>query len=275
MTRRRAAAILLLGAAAVTGCTSSVPAKPAATSTRPATPTSRPTASSIAPPADPALRRFADRLRAGVAAVRSTHFELTTAAPGQTLHGEGDETLTSAAVPDRIHLTEQLPGGRDGIELIVIGPAAYARLPVAVYRTERKWLLISSSSPTPAVRQLAATIDSARSSASLQMINQFVGAATALRRVGARDVGGTPTTHYTLTVATSRLPAGLPARDALLAIGLASIPVEIDLDRTGRPVQVGEAVRTQGQTVSTRLTLSRINRPVTIQAPPADEVGTR
>jgi hypothetical protein len=279
--RRRGAALLLC--VALAGCTSSAPAKDGPANDGPAKPggtqgaahrSTRPTLG-LAAPVNPVLRRFAARMRAGVAAVRSTHIDFTTRAMGEVLHSAGDEILSSAAVPDRLHLSEQVPGLGDAVELIVIGPAVYARLPAAVYRTESTWLLISSSSPTPEIRQLAATISSARVSASLELINQFVGSAVALRHVGGREVAGTPTDRYTLTVATDRLPAGLPARAALKSMGMDSIPVDIDLDRAGRPVRVAETVETQGQIVSTEIVLTHINEPVTITAPPADEVGTR
>jgi hypothetical protein len=46
------------------------------------------------------------------------------------------------------------------------------------------------------------------------------------------------------------------------------------VDSSGRPVQVTENFSVQGQTVSTKIGISNYNKPVSISAPPASQVGT-
>jgi hypothetical protein len=148
-------------------------------------------------------------------------------------------------------------------------------LPASLYKTEKPWVLISANSPTAAIRQLAATIESTRSTASLSSITQLIDAATSVRSTGAGSIGGVPTTSYTVVVAPTKLPTNYPGRAELVSADLKTIPVDIDVDAKGRPVRVTETVTSGGATVSTAITLSNFDQPVSIVAPPADQVGTK
>jgi hypothetical protein len=271
---KRAAAALAGCVTALAGCTSST-SSPPAVQARTTTTAPRPasTVSETASAGSPAARRFAAVLRAGVASVRSAHFTLATTAAGHTLTGNGDETL-AGAVPDRIRLTERL-SSTTAVELIIIGDTAYAKLPPRIYRTSKPWVLISADSPVTAIKQLAASITSARSSASLDMINQFAASATSVRRDGTTTVRSVRATRYAIVVSTAALPASFPARATLQNVGVRTIPVEVDIDGYGRPVRVAESIHAGSQTVSTTIVLSRLNRAVSITAPPADQVGTK
>jgi hypothetical protein len=46
------------------------------------------------------------------------------------------------------------------------------------------------------------------------------------------------------------------------------------VDGKGRPVKVTENLTVQGQTVDTTVTIGDFDAPVTITAPPADQVAT-
>ena len=72
----------------------------------------------------------------------------------------------------------------------------------------------------------------------------------------------------------AKLPADLPGKDALKASGLATLPIELYIDDQGRPIRVTENFKVSGQQVTTVVTVSDYNKPVTITAPPASQVST-
>jgi hypothetical protein len=286
MTARRSIAVAGMCAAALTACTSSHSADPGSgspTPKRPAStaPDSPAISSNPGTPAGPgrpsdvsaATARLDQQLRAGVATVRTVHLEITTTVSGQTILGTGDEQLKDGT-PSALHLTEKMPTGVS-LELVLIGTKIYAKLPASLYKTEKPWVLISTHSSTAAIKQLASTIESTRSTASLNSITELIGAATSVRSSGRRSVGAVPTTRYTVVVSPAKLPTAYPGRTELLAAGLTSVPVEIDIDADGRPARVSETVTTGGATVATTITLSQFDQPVSIQPPPADQVGTK
>jgi hypothetical protein len=280
---RRRAVTLALAAVTLAGCTSTQPSRTATPSRSPggsstgssrtAAPSSLAGAATLPAGAPTAAARLDARLRAGVPAIRSVHLEIRTTTAGQTIVGTGDERLENGTPLD-LHLTETVTGATS-FELILIGDKTYAKLPPSLYKTTKPWVLISADSPTAAIKQLAATIASTKSTASLNTITQFVAAARSIRDTGSHLVGGVRATHYSVTVSTAKLPASFPGRSELAAAGLATVPVEIDVDAAGRPVRISETVTTGGQTVSTTITLSRFDQPLSIIAPPAAQVGTK
>lgn len=74
----------------------------------------------------------------------------------------------------------------------------------------------------------------------------------------------------------SKLPTtSALSKQALAASGLKTIPVQLWVDDQGRPVKLTERLHVQGQTLHTVSTISRYNQPVTITAPPANQVSTK
>lgn len=93
----------------------------------------------------------------------------------------------------------------------------------------------------------------------------FEGAITDVVHVGPADLDGVATEHYTVTLDPRLMPAGsLDPGTALPE----SITYEIYLDGEGRPA--GMDMELMGGSINTRLT--NFNAPVTIVAPPADQI---
>jgi hypothetical protein len=143
----------------------------------------------------------------------------------------------------------------------------------AVNPGDKPWLLISSTSSNPAVRQLAASLESITQSSDLDQYAAFAEAAT-VEVVGAGEVDGVAKTHYVLTVDVLQLPNDTPGRQDLLSAGVVRVPVELWVDADGRPVKASQELTVQGQDVTTVVTLGDFDEPVTITAPPADQVAT-
>jgi hypothetical protein len=212
-------------------------------------------------------------LSSGVAHIQSAHIALAVNFSGQAITGSGDEKLANGKV-QAMQITESLPGGAGDIQLIVVNGKTYAKLPASLNKTGKPYVLVTENSTDPTIKQLASSIDSSLSSASLGSVGAFVTAASSVKLDGKQSVAGTPATHYSVVVDPSKLPSDYPGKSSLAQAGITSIPVELYVDDQGRPVQVTENLKVQGQSASTKITVSKYNQPVSISAPPASQVGT-
>lgn len=255
MSFHRGAALLALAAALLTSCSSS--------GGGPSAPSGMPTDAS-------GLGRL---LASGVGGIRSAHIKLDLNLGGQELTGSGDEKLADGQLV-ALDLTENLPGGAGAIRVIVVNGTAFAKLPSSMNSSGKPYLVVSPSSSNQVIRQLASSLESALSSASLGSVTTFSKAAKSVDMKGAETVAGVPTTHYAIVVDISKLPADMPGKADLVKSGLDTLPLDLYIDHSGRPVQITEEFTVQGTKVSTKATVSDYNKPVTITAPPANQVGS-
>jgi hypothetical protein len=208
-----------------------------------------------------------------VASIKYAHISLDVNAAGQALTGTGDEQLDAGKLV-AMDLKESLPGGAGDIEIIIVDGKTYAKLPTAMNPGGKPYLLVTPNSTNAVVKQLATSLDSALSSASLGSVSAFITAADSVKNKGTATVDGVSATHYAIVVNISKLPASLPGKDALASSGLTTLPLDLYVDDKGRPVQVTENFKVQDQQVATTVKVSAYDQPVTITAPPADQVGT-
>lgn len=268
-TRRQLACLPLLAATGVVlaGCgggTVDGTASSGSASSSSAAPTS------AAPPTDTA--GLAAALTTSARSIRSAHLALQVTAAGQNLGGQGDETLSDGKLQS-LDLTETVPGAGD-LRVLVVGGQTYVQLPATLNTSGKPWVLVTAGSSNPVVAQLASSLQQAQDSGSLDQYTAFTQAATDLKVVGPEQVDGADATHYQLTVDVTKLPESLAGREQLLSAGLTSLPVDLWVDRQNRPVKVTENLTVQGQTVQTVVTLGDFDAPVSITAPPADQVAT-
>lgn len=254
MTASRRAALLALPAAIVTACTSSgggggVPS---------------------GVPTDAAA--LGTLLQSGLATMRSAHFDLGIKIAGQELTGGGDEKVTDGKLV-ALDLTEDLPG-LGPVRVILVNGTSYAKLPAALNSTGKPYLVVSDSSSNQYIRQLASSLDSALSAVALSGITDITSAAKTFAVKGTETVAGVETTHYSIVVDVAKLPDDFQGKSAIEASGLKTVPLELYIDSSGRPVRLVETLSAQGQTAVTTTTVTDYNKPVTITAPPSDQVGS-
>ena len=211
-------------------------------------------------------------LQQGLASTTSAHLALQVTSGGQSITGSGDETLSDGKLT-ALDLSETVPGA-GSLQIIQTGGKTYVKLPAAQNTSGKPYELVSASSSNPTIKALAASLDSTQSSASAGSAGVLASAASSVKPVGSVTVGGVSTTHYAVVVDTTKLPDTYPGKSALVGAGVTSLPVELYVDGSGRPVQVTENLTASGQSVSTKITLTDYNKPVTITAPPADQVST-
>jgi hypothetical protein len=265
-TRRLVAATLLCPAIAVVGCSSGGGGHPSGNSA-----TSTTSASPALPPATDAAG-LANLLQRGISSVSSMHLVLNVTTSSQTVNGEGDAKLAGGTLT-ALDLTEQLGSG-DKRRLRIVDQASYAELGGTANPAGKPWLLITRDSTNPTARNLAASLEAVRRSASLDHFSAFASAARSVTLAGKESVNGTPVDHYSIQVDVAKLPEGTPGRAPLLAAGITTLPIELYVDDQGRPVKATQDLTVQDQHTSTVIAFSKFNEPVSITAPPPDQLST-
>ena len=211
-------------------------------------------------------------LQAGAAKIRTAHLTLAINAAGQSITGSGDEQVVNGKVMS-LQITESLPGNQQ-IRIVHINDKTYAKLPQSLSKSAKPYVLANSNSSNPQLRALSKSIDSSLQSASVNSAAVFVKAASSVRSLGASSVNGVATTRYAVTVDPQKFPSTMLGKGALVAAGIKSIPLDLQVDGEGRPVRIAVSITIAGKTTVSTATISRYNQPVTISAPPANQVST-
>ena len=235
------------------------------------------TTTASAAPASPApaptdAAGLAALLHQGIASVNSLHLILDVSTGGQVIKGEGDTKLAGGTL-QALDISEVV-GSAGNVRLIVVDGKTYVQLPATLNQSGKPWVLVSRDSTNPTVRTMATLIESVQNAASPGQITAFTSAARRVTLVGNESLDGIQVNHYSIDVDVAKLPNTMPGRQMLLGAGLTSLPVELYVDGEGRPVKITQDLMLNGQRSSTVITLSKFNEPVSISAPPADQVAT-
>jgi hypothetical protein len=263
-TRRLVAVAVLCPAIAVAGCSTSGAGHPSGNGA-----TSTASASPALPPATDSAG-LAELLRRGISAMSSVHLVLNVTTPSQAINSEGDAKLAGGTL-QALDITEQ-QGSGDKRRLLIVGQETYAQLGGTANPAGKPWLLITPNSTNPTARNLATSLEAVRRSASLEHFTAFASAARSVTLVGKESLNGSPVDHYSIEVDVAKLPNDTPGRQPLLAAGITTLPFELYVDGQGRPVKATQDLTVQGQHTTTLIAFSKFNEPVSITAPPPDQV---
>ncbi len=221
-------------------------------------------------PADDLTSAFAR----GLASVSSAHTRLTLSAGGKSINAVGVERLHDGKLT-ALDLTETLPG-IGTLRLVIVDDKLYLNLPAKLRKssgTTKPWVLATQNSTNPTVKAVASSLAGTKDSASLASFVELIRAASTVRKLDPKTIGGVQTTPYAVVVSVAKLPADFPNRSALTGAGLTTIPVAIFLDDQGRPARVVETITVNKQKIATQIDLTKYNAPVSISAPPAGQVS--
>lgn len=251
MRRRRLLAALgtLAAAGALAGCAQTVQGHPSA----------------------PSLD-FGSRLERAMATVTSAHVQLHLQAPGIEATSSGDEQLAGGKAT-AFDFTEQI-SGVGALRVREVKGVLYVQLPADLNPTDKPWIQVDPSTTDPTLAQLAQALSTLQQSASVDQYTLLAQAAGGLTDLGTDTVSGVATEHYSYDVLVDRLPPGMPGASVLRAQGVHRIPVQMWLDGKNRLVRTLESMDFGGLQSFTNVTLSAFDEPVTIIAPPPDQVAT-
>jgi hypothetical protein len=209
-------------------------------------------------------------LQAGAQRVTSAHLTLSSAVRDQSiLSAEGDEMLVGGKLT-AMRLNEKVAG--TNLTLLLVDGGVYLKLPANAVSNGKPWVKATAGSTNPALKKLAAAVSSLEESASLRQYGSLTEAASLLRTIAVEQLNGVAVTHYSMLVdATKVHNAALTEamKKAFVKAGITKIPVDLWVDEQGRTVKMAERFRVQGETLSVDMSLTRINQPVSIVAPPA------
>jgi hypothetical protein len=211
-------------------------------------------------------------LRRGAESLSSAHLAMGVTASGEQIRAVGDETLSAGKLTS-MDLSETIPGLGD-IELILADGKTYAKLPSALNHSGKPWVLVRADSADSVVRTLASSLSTVQSSASLDTFPTFTAAAKSVTSHGPAQVSGVAATHYSIVVDTTKLPDSMPGKQALVAAGVTTLPLELWIDAQGRTVKVSQDLSVQGHEIRTTVLMTKFDAPVSISAPPASQVST-
>ncbi|HEU5006617.1 MAG TPA: hypothetical protein VFT67_06580 [Jatrophihabitantaceae bacterium] len=248
--RALAACALLLAAVGITGCARTV------------------NGTASAPSVD-----LGKRLQHSMDTVTSAHVEMRVDSGGLFVVASGDQKLNHAK-PTAFSLTEHI-GGLGEIKVIDADGKLYVHLPAHINPTAKPWVLIRPDTTDPTLAPLAQALQQVQQSTSLRQYAAFAQSASNFHDVGRSEANGIQAELYTFDVLISRLPQNLPGAAVLRRSGIHSLPVKLWVDDQGRVRRMSETISMAGQQTSTRVDLSKFDVPVTISAPPPDQVATR
>lgn len=232
----------------------------------PSSTTAKPTATGPMTPA-----RLATTLMAGSNTVTSGHISLSTTYGGEkVISAEGDETLSGGKLT-AMRIDEKV--GPASLTLMFVDKVAYVKMPASVVKNSKPWVKANASSTNPVLRKLATSLNSLEESTSLNQYSAFTQTASSLRTVAVLELlNGVAVAHYSMLVDVTRNHTKAVTdemRKSMAQAGISKLPVDLWVDEQGRTVKVAERLEVQGKTLAFDMTMTRINRPVSIVAPPA------
>ena len=196
---------------------------------------------------------FIENFGRGIDAMTTMSFTMDLAAEGQTMSSSG--VVDNSVTPPQVSMEMTIPGIATPVQSVVIDGNQYMNMGEM---SGNMWIKMDTATDP----SLAASADP------VQQLRAFRSAVTDVTEVGKEDVNGVDTTHYTVTVDTTKMTT-----DATSTAGLPpTMTYEIWLDGEGRTAKMVIDLTSAGVAGSTTMTFSKFGEPVTIVAPPADQI---
>jgi hypothetical protein len=217
-------------------------------------------------------------------AKNSVHMRMSMSIPGAgALSATGD--IKFAGTKSAVRMTMDVPSV-GSMQMVVVDGTFYLKLPSGLAGLmggadsglgDKPWIKLDLGSSDALTRSLGSTADFANQVDPAQMINQIKSAGT-ITKVTHETLDGQPTTHYLISVDVSKL-AG-EEKQSVAGLGLTTLPFDIWVNSDNLPVRiitkVGYADPVSGSSQQVAITVNYTNwgEPVTVAAPPADQVGS-
>lgn len=272
MTRARLAIVSGLATLLAAGCTTVT--KGSATGQGGGSGTGAPPDGGSAGPVAPNVSALAAQITHGSIKVKTAQGKLDVDAGPLTQTSTFRQQMADAQITtfeDQIDTTFQ--GNNTKIHVIYVDKTIY----IDRGQNGKPWIIAKPDSSDQVAAQLAQTFPQSLAQSSIKYYAVMVESAHDLKFVGAESVDGVPTNHYHFIVDPKVLVQKLPPDQAqqmqnAVDAGVDSVPADEWVDAQGRPVRVTDEVTAQGQTAKIDLHLSHYDEPVTIKAPPANQV---
>jgi hypothetical protein len=207
----------------------------------------------------------------------SAHMKITAQAAGQDINGEGDLKFGSEDAAMNMDITT--PDGT--ISMVFVDGVLYMKLPKEP-EPGKPWVKIDPNSDNAVAKSLSGLNDQLSKNADPRAaLKEFEksGTITATKK---ETLDGKETTHYTITVDVQKMadnqtdPTQKKAMQDIIAAGMKNFPVDVWVDDKDLPVRFAMQTPTPDgkggtTTVNIKVDYSDWGKPVTVEAPPADQ----
>jgi hypothetical protein len=209
----------------------------------------------------------------------SAHMRITGKAAGQDITGEGDLKFGADAAALSMDMTT--PQG--SISMVFLDGVLYVKTPQEL-QPGKAWLRIDSTSKSPIAKALSSVNEQLGKNADPRAALKEFEKSGEITATQEEELGGTKTTHYTITVNVQKMadnqtdPAQKKAMQDAIAAGMKDFPVDVWVDAEGLPSRFRLDTPTpdgSGGMTSVRMQVDYTNwgKPVEIAAPPADQIA--
>lgn len=204
-----------------------------------------------------ATAEFLDRLEAGLDGIETVQTAVVMEVSGMAITSSGVIDYTTD--PLSMSMGIRLPVG--SLNLVAVDGTTYLTMDGL---TQGKWVEVSPEDlDEMGLEEITAGSDP------LAEMNEFRDAIVSVTNEGSETLDGVETDRFRVAVDTTAI-----AEDADLADG--DLPATLDytiwLDAENRTVQMAFEAEIEGELVSVTTTMFDFNEPVTIEAPPADQI---
>jgi hypothetical protein len=155
--------------------------------------------------------------------------------------------------------------GAEATHVITIGDVAYAALPKGQNTSGKPYVKVSADSSNEFVRALDSSLQILQAASSLGDLVALLDTVTNFKVVS-------PQQHYSFDL--SGDANGTTLQKQLAELGSKPVPVDLYVNAQDLPVKIVLNLNLGGSTLPITATLSEFNAPVTITAPPANQVAS-
>jgi hypothetical protein len=235
------------------------------------------TTQGVATPAVTTVADLAHLMSSKTATMHTAHIQLDVRAAGKEATATGQVDLDGAASKIQMSMSIESVGALD---MELIGSTMYMKLPAGILPTEKPWVKFDSNGTDPVSKALSGIVSQEQQSVDpTKMLTELAPVAT-ITKSGKDTVAGQPATRYAISVDTAKLlksPLITPQVRKLFNSSGAKLPAHINyvmwLDTDNLPVRFTVTEVVSGQQIAITANYTDWGRPVSIQAPPADQVG--
>ena len=205
----------------------------------------------------------------------------TTGTASTTLSGTMQQQTTPSplAVADLGSVTVQGQPVQGGIDEIINSNGIYIKMATLAKQTGKPWLEIPVSELNKVSGvSFSQLLQNGSNDPLLQA--QMLASSTNVKKVGTATINGVPTTEYTgtypITAGLAKLPAASRSKIAaqLKAQGLTTEQFTVWLDDQHQVRKVISSAKGTSESVSSTVTVTSVNQPVTVSLPPSSQTAT-
>ena len=269
---RFAAIFLVAPALALGGCTSSAGDNAESSPSEAATTAAAaPVTSTAAAPQDAA--GLAKTVQEATQKLSTLSFTSEVSAAGQVISGSGQQKMSNGKL-EAAKISQSM-GEMGQMDIIIVDGKVYLKLPPALGVTTdaQPWVEVSENSSNPVIATMWSSLKPTLETSPVNTYSSFIEATSSVTLVGPETLDGVETSHYSVVIDPGKLPAGSQEKAQLEAAGLDSIPTDMWIDKSGRPVKMVQKLDVQGQAMSTTMTFGDYDAAVDISAPAAGEIS--